>query len=179
MESTADKSHHGMVVPLFALAAVAAMLASLWSGIGPHHPAFTWCVVLTAFGAAIFTGPLARRLPERIFYPTAFRARLFALAGVHFFDRFLTVIGWNAQILKMRDPVTGPGSLARLAFHLKASATGHGVGLLIHLATAALALAAGAHTTAFWLGITAIPLHLYPTMLQLVNLRRIAHATRV
>lgn len=163
-----------MIVPIFAFAALAAMLASLWSSIGPHHPAFAFCVALAAFGFAIFMGGgIAKKVPDRTFAITDNQPELFRKAGVQLFDRALTAIGWNSLILKMRKPVNKTSDLTTLITELKSSATGHACALTVHATTALISLIGGAPITALWIAISAIPLHLYPLMLQLVNMHRV------
>ncbi|MCR2826395.1 hypothetical protein [Microbacterium sp. zg.Y909] len=163
-----------MAAIIIVLGAISVMTTSLWSSIGPEHGAFPFCVALMSFAFPIFIGAeLAKRIPAGAFRISARSNRLFAALGVKVFDRILTFIRWNALVLNMRKPVTKPSDLQPLAFDLRSAAVGHGCGLLVHVVIAAIALSAGYMEASLWILLPSVPLHAYPIMLQLVNLRRI------
>lgn len=163
-----------MAAIVIVLGAISVMTTSLWSSIGPEHGAFPFCVALMSLAFPVFIGAeLAKRIPADAFRISAQISSLFHALGVKVFDRILTVIRWNALVLNMRKPVTKPSDLPSLAFNLRSAAAGHGCGLLVHVVIAVIALSAGYMEASLWILLPSVPLHAYPVMLQLVNLRRI------
>lgn len=71
-----------------------------------------------------------------------------------------------------RPPLQTPEDAMTLRPKLEESATGHACGFLLHLVVASSAGFAGGTESAIYLLLLAIPLHLYPVMWQLVQLKR-------
>lgn len=163
-----------MIATLIALGAVIVMVTSLWSSIGPEHGAFPLCIALISLGFPIFVGSqLAKKISAKAFRISAKNDHVFKVLGVRSFDKLLTLIKWNALVLNMRKPVKTPADLQTLSFDLRSAATGHMCGLLLHVVVAALSFSLGHTEASLWILLPAIPLHAYPVMLQLVNLRRV------
>lgn len=155
-------------------AAVTACLAVIWFSwrvIGPGHPVFVAVVVCLVFSTAALTGPLAERLVPPWWLARWGRAdRILRALGVRGFGRFLELIRW-----RVRPPLDySPDGVARLARDVIRSFGGHVFGVALHGGVAVVALGAGHGWSALWLVLTAIPLHLYPALLQVMVYRRVA-----
>lgn len=152
-----------------AVAACAALIVVSWSVIGPAHSVFVVVVVCAVFSAAAFTGPLADRWVSLTWINTSDRgARVLRSIGVSVFGDFLRLIRW-----RVRGRLESPSGIEQLAAEVKRSFGGHLFGAAAHAVVAVLVLAAGRPWAACWLVLSAVPLHIYPALLQVMVYRRV------
>ncbi|GAA4758221.1 hypothetical protein [Citricoccus nitrophenolicus] len=151
-----------------------AALAWLATEIGAGDPAFALCVALVSLGSAPFVGDaLARALPHRWSAVPDRALTVFHRLGAGWFNRFLSLIGWNALILRMRQPLQSPSDAVDYARSLRASAAGHSWGLILHLVFAVTALVTAGVPAALLILVPGLLLHAYPVILQLIGLHRL------
>lgn len=159
-----------MLAAVGAVVVCAAMISVGWAVIGPGAPVFVLVVSLTVLGSAGFTGPIWDRLGLlRVLGTVQVADRWLRFLGVAAFGHVLHVLGLQVQ-RRLESPSRIPYVMGEVA----RSFGGHLFGSLVHVVVALVQLAAGWLGPAGLLLAAAVPLHVYPALLQILVYRRLA-----
>ncbi|WP_374761176.1 glycosyl-4,4'-diaponeurosporenoate acyltransferase CrtO family protein [Nesterenkonia flava] len=111
--------------------------------------------------------PLARRVPRTWFRIPERERIIHRLLGVRVFGHILERTGWNSLVVGAGRTFNGTrAALPRLAQSLRGNMSAHAAGLALHLGLAGGTVATGRPSSALWLALPGIVLHLYPVLLQ-------------
>ena len=135
---------------------------------GANSEGFVVTAILLGFGLAPFVGDsLERHIPVSMWRRVSFSRVASRRWGVEPFNAVLTRIGWNGMVLAMRREASAKREGANPLRPMRASAAGHGWGLLLSMCSAGWCIAAGGWLAAAVLLVIGVVGHLYPVLLQL------------
>ncbi|MGO1192543.1 MAG: hypothetical protein ACTMHH_01605 [Nesterenkonia sp.] len=161
------ESSRAMVLALLTTAIAAGGVAAAWVFIAPTGFVFAWVThfILMAWVLSVVRPRV--RIPDYDWLRVRFwELRIYTGLGVRIFGKGLDVIGWNQIIAKERGFDGTRRGLGELDQHTRRSEIGHNICLLVTAALALGILMTGSWAGALWLAALAVPLHLYPTLLQ-------------
>lgn len=144
-------------------------LTVLWFVLGPADPGYAVNVAAVTFGLGpAIADPIARRVPPRWFRVPVGERVVHRILGVATFDSLLDLSGWNRRVAEPMRGFSGKQSgLAALAYAVRANICAHGTCFVIHLILAVIALfGSSSWRGALWMLLPAVPVHLYPVLLQ-------------
>jgi hypothetical protein len=150
--------------------------AAFWFVLGPGNPFYAVSVALTTFAMGPALPPvLMQWMPAAFFRCLPWERRLHRLLGVGLFARLLTASGWNRTVAEPMRGFTGRrADLRSLTVGVKANLTAHATCFAMHGLLAVLALSSNRPVTgALWMLLPALPIHLYPALVQRSLLARI------
>lgn len=134
---------------------------------GVNSVGFVVTAILLGFGLSPFVGDsLERHIPISMWRRVSFSRVASRRWGVELFNAVLTRIGWNGMILAMRREESAKCEGANPLRPMRASAAGHGWGLLLSICSAGCCAAAGGWLAATVLLVIGAVGHLYPVLLQ-------------
>lgn len=143
------------------------LLVGAWHAIGPRHPAFALVVSMLSFGLVPFVGDaLAPRVPRWLREAPQRERVLHRALFVPQIGRALDAIGWNAFVGRPRGAGGTREALRGIERSTRGNLAAHGTGLAVHLLAAIASAVAGAPGVAALVLATAVPLHLYPILIQ-------------
>ena len=165
------------VVAVITTAITAAFLVFAWRVAGDHGFVIAWVTHFTLMAWSFIVGIPRSGLTAPWFLVREWEPRVHRALGVRFFDRFLTIIGWNRFIAMERTFDGSRSGLAALDHDTRRSEVAHLACLAITVGIAVVALTIGSRGAAIWLTALAVPLHLYPVGVQRLLRSRIHRLT--
>lgn len=162
--------------PVIGLIAGCAIAVTGWSAIGPDHLVYAVVVQLGFMFTGLLLGPVLVDVARARYRVAPVERIMFVFLGAGLLSRFLTSVGWNAVIGKMRgqsDDIIAPRQFLR---GTELSETGHGIGLAATVMVAIIAAVDSHPRGAVLVLLTGVIVHAYPIMIQRILRNRIIGA---